>query len=546
MRATCSLSAVAPASESAALLDYAVHSAAGLRVLLATGVESEMELAFAALHQLCAPMLDRLDGLPAPQRDALETVFGMKPGARPDRFLVGLAVLGLLADVSSAQPLLCVMDDAQWLDRASAQVLAFVARRLLAESVVFLFGTCQTGSELLGLPELEVTGLRAPDSHALLNRVMPAGLDQQIRDRIVAETHGNPLALLELPRGLSMTQMASGLGLLQATAVPGRIEESFLARIEELPEATRMLLLLASAEPLGDPDLVWRAAHQLGVMPDAALAVGQMGCCQSTRASRSATRSFARLCTAPRTASDRRAAHLALATVTDEEIDPDRRAWHLAAATAGQDEEVAAELERSAGRAQARGGLAAMAAFLQRSVALSTDASRRAERGSRPQTQAFGPAISTPLENTQRSPHETRTTTLRAPERTLCKARSHSHLGSTTRPYPCCSRRPSGSNGWIWTSPARPTWWRGIGGADCGRPRQPDDHFPCDRSPASERRRATPRRSDPGRLRVVGRRRPGHGDSDPATSRGRHGGSDGPRHPDVGLAGSRCQLGHLG
>ena len=363
-----------------ALLDYAVHSAAGLRVLLATGVESEMELAFAALHQLCAPLLDRLDGLPAPQRDALETVFGMKPGAPPDRFLVGLAVLGLLAEVSSAQPLLCVMDDAQWLDRASAQVLAFVARRLLAESVVFLFGTRQTGGELLGLPELEVGGLSAPDSHALLNRVMPAGLDQQIRDRIVAETHGNPLALLELHRGLTMTQMAGGLGLMQATALPGRIEESFVARIEELPESTRMLLLVASAEPLGDPDLVWRAAHQLGVMPDAALASGTDGLLSVDESItfrhplvRSAVYGAA-------TASDRRAAHQALATVTDEAIDPDRRAWHLAAATAGQDEEVAAELERSAGRAQARGGLAAMAAFLQRSVALSTDASRRAER----------------------------------------------------------------------------------------------------------------------------------------------------------------------
>ena len=369
-----------PGVGKSALLDYAVHSAAGLRVLLATGVESEMELAFAALHQLCVPLLDRLDGLPAPQRDALETVFGMKPGAPPDRFLVGLAVLGLLADVSSVQPLLCVMDDAQWLDRASAQVLAFVARRMLAEPVVFLFGTRQTGGELAGLPELEVTGLRAPDSHALLSRVMPAGLDQQIRDRIVAETHGNPLALLELPRGLTVTQMAGGLGLLQPTALPGRIEESFLARIEELPESTRMLLLVASAEPLGDPRLVWRAADRLGVTPETALANGTDGLLLVDETItfrhplvRSAVYGAA-------TASDRRAAHRALATVTDEHIDPDRRAWHLAAATAGQDEAVASELERSAGRAQARGGLASMAAFLQRSVALSTDVSQRAER----------------------------------------------------------------------------------------------------------------------------------------------------------------------
>jgi DNA-binding CsgD family transcriptional regulator len=369
-----------PGIGKSALLDHAIESSSGLRVLRATGVESEMELAFAALHQLCAPLLDQLDGLPLPQRDALETVFGMKAGAPPDRFLVGLAVLSLLADVSQAQPLLCVMDDAQWLDRASAQVLAFVARRLVAESVAFLFGTRQPDGELLGLPQLEVTGLRAPDSHALLNRVMPAGLDQRIRDRIVAETHGNPLALLELPRGLSVTEMAGGLGLLQATALPGRIEESFLARIDDLPESTRTLLLVASAEPLGDPGLVWRAAHQLGVVPETALAGGTDGLLSVEESItfrhplvRSAVYGAA-------TASDRRATHLALATVTDERVDPDRRAWHLAAATAGQDEAVAAELELSAGRAHARGGLAAMAAFLQRSVALSTDGSRRADR----------------------------------------------------------------------------------------------------------------------------------------------------------------------
>ncbi len=362
-----------------ALLRYAMDSASGVRVLRATGVESEMELAFAALHQLCAPLLHRLDGLPGPQRDALETVIGVKNGGPPDRFLVGLAVLGLLAEVSTSERLLCVIDDAQWLDRASAQVLAFVARRLQAEPVVFLFGIREAGHELAGLPELEVVALSPSDSHALLKRVMPAGLDQRISDRIVAETHGNPLALTELPLGQTVTQMAGGLGL-QAATLPGRIEKSFLARIDALPESTRTFLLIASAEPLGDPGVVWRAARRLAIVPETALAGGTDGLLSVEDTItfrhplvRSAVYSAA-------TAADRRSVHRALATVTDQHLDPDRRAWHLAAATAGPNEAVAAELERCADRARARGGLAAQAAFLQRSVMLSVDASRRAER----------------------------------------------------------------------------------------------------------------------------------------------------------------------
>ncbi|MGN9787876.1 AAA family ATPase [Nonomuraea sp. ZG12] len=370
----------APGVGKSALLEYAENSAAGMRVLRAAGVESEMELAFATLHQLCAPLLDRLRNLPAPQRDALETVFGTRAGAPPERFLVGLAVLSLLSDASEGHPLLCVVDDAQWMDRSSAQVLGFVARRLLAESVALVFSSRQRAQDLLGLPELEVTGLKAADAHALLDSVTHTRLDQHIRNRFVAETRGNPLALLELPRELTVTQRAGGFGLLRADTLPSRIEQSFLARIEDLPEQTRLLLLLAAAEPTGDPALVRRAAERLGVTPETAQGNGTDGLLVfGARVIfrhplvRSAVYGSAK-------DEDRRAVHLALAEATDATTDPDRRAWHLASATAAPDEAVAAELERSAGRAQARGGLAAAAAFLQRSVALTMDTSRRAER----------------------------------------------------------------------------------------------------------------------------------------------------------------------
>ncbi|WP_205825469.1 hypothetical protein [Microbispora catharanthi] len=268
-----------------------------------------------------------------------------------------------------------MVDDAQWMDRASAQVLGFVARRLLAESVALVFGSRKRSQDLLGLPELEVTGLTAEDAHALLTSVTHVQIDQHVRDRFVAETRGNPLALLELPRDL-----AGGFGLLDAETLPGRIEQSFLARIEGLPAQTRLLLLVAAAEPVGDPSLVWRAAERLGVTPATVPASGtdellEFGVTVIFRHPlvRSAVYGSAK-------EEDRRAAHLALAEATDAETDPDRRAWHLASAAAAPDESVAAELERSASRAQARGGLAAAAAFLQRSVALTIDTSRRAER----------------------------------------------------------------------------------------------------------------------------------------------------------------------
>jgi DNA-binding CsgD family transcriptional regulator/tetratricopeptide (TPR) repeat protein len=363
-----------------ALLDYLVRAAAGMRVVRAVGVESEMELAFASLHQLCAPLLDRVGRLPGPQREAIEVVFGLSAGPPPDRFLVGLAVLGLLSDMAEVRPLLCVVDDAQWLDQASAQVLAFVARRLLAEPVGLVFASREPVEELRGLRELEVKGLCNGDARALLASVVRFLLDERVRDRIVAETRGNPLALLELPRGLSATQLAGGLGLLGAQALSGRIEESFVARLDELPEESRLLLLVAAAEPVGDPLLVWRAAERLGIGVSAAdgvetdgwLAIGERVTFRHPLVRSAVYRS------AP--VRERRAVHLALAEVTDREVDPDRRAWHLAAAAPGPDEQVAVELERSAGRAQARGGLAAAAACLQRSVELTRDPARRADR----------------------------------------------------------------------------------------------------------------------------------------------------------------------
>jgi DNA-binding CsgD family transcriptional regulator len=360
-----------------ALLKSLVESASDLTVVRAIGVESEMELAYASLHQLCAPMLERLERLPAPQRQALEIVFGLSAGAAPDRFLVGLAVLSLFSEVADQRPLLCVVDDAQWLDQASALTLAFVARRLLAEPVAIVFAARKPGMALEHLPELEVHGVRDRDARALLSSAVPFRLDAQVRDRIIAETRGNPLALLELPRGLTTTQLAGGFGLLDAPALTGRIEENFVRRLEALSDDARRLLLVAAAEPVGDPLLLWRAAERLDLGPDAADADGLLAIGERVTFRHPLVRSAMYRSA---TVQDRRAVHLALAEATDREADPDRRAWHLAAAAAGPDEEVAAELERSAGRAQARGGLAAAAAFLQRAVALTVDPVRRAER----------------------------------------------------------------------------------------------------------------------------------------------------------------------
>ena len=355
-----------------ALLEYAVESAAGLRVVRVAGVESEMELAFAALQQLCAPMLGQLAALPDPQRTALGVAFGLSTGAAPDRFLVGLAVLSLLSEVAEQQPLLCVVDDAQWLDRASAQVLAFVARRLLAERIALLFAAREPGEEFRGLPELAVGGLGEGDARELLGSVVGGPLDERVRDRIVAETRGNPLALLELPRGVPGVPGVPGLS--------GRIEESFRRRLEVLPAATQLLMLVAAAEPAGDPTLVWRAAERLGIGADALVPAADAGLLtigERVMFRHPLVRSAVYRAAPP---ADRRAAHQALAGATDPQADPDRCAWHRAQATLGPDEDVASELERSASRAQARGGLAAAAAFLERAAALTLDPGRRAER----------------------------------------------------------------------------------------------------------------------------------------------------------------------
>jgi DNA-binding CsgD family transcriptional regulator len=363
-----------------ALLEYLVSRSAELHVVRAVGVESDMELAFAGLHQLCAPLLDRLGRLPAPQRDALEIVFGRSAGPAPDRFLVGLAVLSLLSDVADERPLLCVIDDAQWLDKASAHVLAFAARRLLAEPVGLVFAARHTTEELQGLPELELHGLRDRDARALLASAVRVLLDERVRDRIVAETRGNPLALLELPNGLTATQLAGGFGLLGDQPLAGKIEESYLRRLEALAPETRTLLLVAAAEPVGDPLLLWAAAQRLGVgLPaiDAVETDGLLSIGERVTFRHPLVRSAVYGSAAPR---ERRAVHLALAEVTDGAADPDRRAWHLAAGASGPHEEVAVELERSADRAQARGGLAAAAAFLQRAVVLTGDPARRADR----------------------------------------------------------------------------------------------------------------------------------------------------------------------
>jgi DNA-binding CsgD family transcriptional regulator len=339
-----------------------------------------MELAFAGLHQLCAPMLDRLDPLPDPQRDALRTAFGMSAGVPPDRFLVGLAVLSLLAEVSEECPLVCLVDDVQWLDRASAQALAFVARRLVVESVGVIFAVRTGGEEqeLTGLPELVVEGLGDRDAQALLAVRWP--LDERVRDRIVAEARGNPLALLELPRAMTPAELAGALGPLDAPPLAGRIEESFQRRLDPLPAQTRWLLLIAAAEPVGDPVLLWRAAERLGLAADAATpatAAGLLELGAHVRFRHPLVRSAVYRVA---THEQRRTVHRALAESTDADVDPGRRAWHRANAASGPDEDVAAEVERAADRAHARGGMAAAAAFLERSAALSADPARRAVR----------------------------------------------------------------------------------------------------------------------------------------------------------------------
>jgi DNA-binding NarL/FixJ family response regulator len=365
-----------------ALLDHLAGraSGSGCRVARAAGVQSEMELAFAGLHQLCAPMLSRAERLPEPQRDALQTAFGIAAGPPPDRFLVGLAVLSLMSGAAGERPLICLIDDEQWLDRASAQALGFTARRLAADPVGLVFAARDPSADLAGLPELEVDGLRDDDARVLLDSALAGPLDPRVRDLIIAETRGNPLALLELPRGLTPAELAGGFGLPGAAPLTSRIEDSFLRQLDAMPAETRRMLQLAAADPSGDRALVWRAARQLGIPVQAGTAATEAGLAEFSGQVRFRHPLARWAVYRSASLSERQQLHAALAEVTDPQADQDRRAWHRAQAAAGPDEEVAEELERSADRAQARGGLAAAAAFLERSVLLTADPARHAER----------------------------------------------------------------------------------------------------------------------------------------------------------------------
>ena len=365
-----------------ALLRFLADRVPGWHVATSVGVEAEMELAYSGLHQLCAPMLDRLDTLPVPQREALATVFGISPGSAPDRFLVGLATLTLLAEVAEQQPVVCIVDDAQWLDRASTQILEFVARRVFAERIAIVCAA-RTGSGddvLAGLPQLQIGGVGEADARALLLESVPGPLDSVLFDQIVAESHGNPLALLELPRTWSTEDLAGGFGFPDSQHVTGKVEQSYVRRVLALPPDTRLLVLAAAAEPLGSPMLLQRAAEILDLeiaAADPAVDAGLLQLRGRVEFAHPLVRSAAYRAG---TAEDRRRVHRALAQATDAETDPDRRAWHHARASPGPDEDVAAELAHSAGRAQARGGLAAAAAFLTRATELTPDPSRRVQR----------------------------------------------------------------------------------------------------------------------------------------------------------------------
>ena len=363
-----------------ALLDYLEAGAQGCRIARSAGAEAEMELAYAGLHQICGPFLDRLDRLPDPQRIALSTAFGFIAGEAPDRFMVGLAVLDLLADRAEERPLICLIDDAQWLDRVSAQTVAFVARRLVAERIVLAVAVREPSDErdFIGLPELTIKGLSAAHAGQLLDSVVKGPVDPRVRDRIIAETRGNPLALLELPRAWTTAELADGFE--RSDPLVSRIEEGFVRRLSTLPEDTQRLLVAAAAEPLGDATLLWRAAALLGLGPnagDAAQAAGLIHFGAQVRFRHPLVRAAAYRSASTEALQE---VHRALADATDADVDPDRRAWHRAHATQSPDEEIAVELEQSAARAQSRGGLLAAAALLERAARLTPDPARRAER----------------------------------------------------------------------------------------------------------------------------------------------------------------------
>jgi DNA-binding CsgD family transcriptional regulator len=369
-----------------ALLAYTLEQASfagslqAFRTIQVAGVESDMELAYAGLQQLCAPLLKHLHELPEPQRDALNVAFGRGVGPTPDRFLVGLAVLSLMAAAADVQPLLCVIDDAQWLDQVSVQTLGFVARRLMAEPVAMVFGVRDNPDVLAGLPELMIGGLSDSDARGLLESVMVGGIDPRVRDRIVAETRGIPLALVEVPRNVPATELAGGFWISGTASSAGALEAKYVQRIEALPADTQRLLLVAAAEPVGDAALFLRVAARLGIPVDAlgpAESAGMVEFGPRMRFRHPLVRSAAYRAA---DLAERRAVHRALAEATDPDSDPDRRAWHAAYAAAGPDDAVAAGLEASAGRAQSRGGIAAAATFLERAAALTADPGQRGAR----------------------------------------------------------------------------------------------------------------------------------------------------------------------
>ena len=371
-----------------ALLDYLEARASGCRIGRAAGVEAEQELAFAALHQICAPMLDRLDRLPGPQRTALSTAFGLSAGNPPDRFMVGLGFLGLLADHARDQPVVCLVDDAQWLDSASAQVLGFAARRIGAESLAMIFAARghpgdNDLADLAGLPALFVTGLPDDEARQLLAASAHTGpIDDRVLDRLIAESYGNPLALLELPRGFTPAELAGGFGLLSAATLPRRIEESYRRQLSGLSPSARQVLLVAAAEPTGDPVLVWRAVDRLGIDADGSVAAAltDAGFVEFDAGVRFRHPLLRSAVYRAATGAQRQDVHAALAEAIDQATDPDRRAWQRALSAGGVAEGVAAELESRAGDARARGGPAAAAAFLERAAELSPDPVRRGQR----------------------------------------------------------------------------------------------------------------------------------------------------------------------
>jgi DNA-binding CsgD family transcriptional regulator len=365
-----------------ALLDHLVAAASGCRVVRATGVRTEAELPLAGLHQLCTPLLHRLDRIPAPQGDAVGTAFGLRAGPAPDRFLLRLGVLSLLTEAAAERPLVCVVDDAQWLDPTSTQALAFAARRLVAEPVALVFALRNPADNpsLAGLPQLVLGGLGPDDARDLLAAAIPGPLDERVRDRIVAETRGNPLALLGVSRSSSYVELAGGFGPPGAQELAGRIEDNVRRLLAGLPSEARRLLFAAAVEPTGDPALIRRAASRLGVTVDEHDRSAFAGLLRwDTRVTfrHSLTRSAVYRAASPE---EIRAAHRVLADVTDPGRDADRRAWHRAHSISGPDEDVAAELDRSAGRAQARGGLAAAAAFLERATHLTPGGEHRVRR----------------------------------------------------------------------------------------------------------------------------------------------------------------------